>query len=111
MKPGNVLGFVIWTALGLGFVVMGIYEMLSKKEKPFGFWANAKTVSIENVKEYNRALGKLWIIFGIGMTLLGLPLLLGEESLIILSMLGLPVLCIVIMMFYTLKIEGKYRKK
>jgi len=37
---------------------MGIYDMKSKKTKPFGFWANAEVKMIEDVKGYNRALGK-----------------------------------------------------
>ena len=46
--------FVIWTIVGIVFIVMGIYDMNSKKAKPFGFWANAEVGPIEDVKAYNR---------------------------------------------------------
>ena len=41
MEEGKI-AFIIWAVLGVFFVVMGIYDMTSKKEKSFGFWANAE---------------------------------------------------------------------
>ena len=29
--------FIIWTMVGIVFIVMGIYDMNSKKAKPFAF--------------------------------------------------------------------------
>ena len=57
--------FIIWTIVGVVFIVMGIYDMNSKKAKPFGFWANAEVGPIEDVKAYNRALGRLWCVYGV----------------------------------------------
>ena len=53
--------------------------LIPKKAKPFGFWANAEVAPIEDVKGYNRALGMLWCVYGVLFTLIGLPLLDGQE--------------------------------
>ena len=79
---------------------------------PFGFWANAKVGTIENVKGYNRALGILWCVYGVLFILIGLPLL-GEENsgLMIITILGAMFISIGAMIVYTVGIEPKYRKK
>lgn len=48
---GRLAAFIIWTIMGVLFIVMGIYDFNSKKAKPFGFWANAEAAPIEDVKE------------------------------------------------------------
>ena len=55
----RIMAYIIWAILGVFFIAMGIYDINSKKEKPFGFWANADVAPIEDVKGYNRALGIL----------------------------------------------------
>lgn len=66
---------------------------------------------IEDVKGYNRALGKLWCVYGVLFTLIGLPLLVGKNSgLIILPILGAMVISIAAMVVYVIGIEHKYRK-
>lgn len=108
----RVAAFVIWAIIGVLIIVMGIYDLLSKKEKPFGFWANAKVGTIENVKGYNRALGILWCVYGILFILIGLPLLAEENSgLIIIPILGAMFISVGAMAVYTVGIEPKYRKK
>ncbi|EQK42873.1 putative membrane protein [[Clostridium] bifermentans ATCC 638] len=108
------MGFIIWALLGILFIVEGIYCIKSKKEVPFGFWSNGKKPSIEvkNIKAYNKALGKLWCIYGFFLILLGIPLL-GEQNspLIIITLIGSILEVIILMYVYTIKIEGKYRKK
>lgn len=106
-----MLAFILWSLLGLAMVILGIYDYCSKKEVAFGFWANAKIAPIKDVKSYNRALGKLFMVYGILLILLGLPLLIGNKSpLIVLTIVGTSLLSIVVMAIYTIKIEGKYRK-
>lgn len=106
------MAFFIWGILGLAFVVMGIYFFFTKNEKPSGFWANAKRFPIEDIKGYNRAMGKLWCIFGLVFVLLGLPLLSEQNTpFILLSVLGMMVEVIVVMVIYTMVIEKKYRKR
>ena len=109
---GSMLGFIIWFLFGCAFVGLGIFCFTSKKEVAFGFWANAEMLPVTNVKEYNRAVGKLWCLFGIVFAALGLPLLKGENSgWIIVSILGIMAEVIVTMVIYTTVIEKKYRKK
>ena len=110
----RLMAFIIWAIVGVLFIIMGIYDMNSKKEKPFGFWANAKVGPIEDVKGYNRALGILWCVYGVLFTLIGLPLLILDEqnaALIIIPVLGAMLISIVAMAMYTVGIESRYRKK
>lgn len=107
-----MIGFIIWVLLGIAFIALGVYVSCSKKAAAFGFWANAKTFPVEDIKGYNRALGKLWCFYGAILVLLGIPLLAGQNSpYAILSILGILVVTIAVMVIYTLKIEGKYRQK
>ena len=109
---GRWIAFIIWALLGVFFIVMGIYDLSSKKAKPFGFWANAEVASIEDVKGYNRSLGILWCVYGVLFVLIGLPLLAGQNSgSIIISMLGTMFISIGAMIAYVVGIEPKYRKK
>ena len=108
----GAIAYIIWAVIGVMIIAMGIYDMCSKKEKPFGFWANAETAPIEDVKGYNRALGILWCVYGVLFTLIGLPLLAGENSgMLILTMLGTMFISIGAMIVYVICIEPKYRKK
>jgi hypothetical protein len=108
------MGFIIWVLCGMLFIVEGIYCIKSKKEVAFGFWANAKTapIEVENIKAYNKALGKLWCVYGFFFILLGMPLL-GEQNspLTIITLVGVIFELIIVMAVYTIKIEGKYRTK
>ena len=111
MEEGKI-AFIIRAILGVLFIGMGIYDMTSKKAKPFGFWANAEVAPIEDVKGYNRALGRLWCVYGTLFILIGLPLLKGQDAgLLIMTMLGTMFLSIGAMVTYVVGIEPKYRKK
>ena len=104
--------FLIWLAMSACFVIMGIYNIFSKKKSAFGFWANAKVFEVTDVKAYNRALGKLWCVFGVVFALLGLPLLYGQNSpYILLTILGAMLEAIAAMVVYVTVIEKKYRRK
>ena len=108
------MGFIIWALVGMLFIIGGIYCINSKKEVAFAFWANSKTAPIEvkNIKAYNKALGKLWCAYGFFFILLGIPLLEEQNStLIIITSIGAILEVIIFIAVYTIKIEGKYRKK
>ena len=108
------MAFIIWAIMGVLFIVMGIYDINSKKAKPFGFWANAEVGPIEDVKSYNRALGILWCVYGVLFVLIGLPLLIMNEQnagLIAIPMVGTMLISIGAMAVYSIGIEAKYRKK
>ena len=88
------------------------YDCFSKKTVPFGFWANAEVFEVTNIKAYNRAVGCLFIGFGIIFILLGLPLLLGQNSgWIVITILGAMVESVLTMAVYVTVIEKKYRAK
>ena len=107
-----MLAFTIWSIIGLLFIILGIYAFFSKKAQPMGFWANAKMFEVTDVRKYNAAMSKLFIGFGIVFIILGLPLLSGQNSaLIILSVFGVMAEVILMMAIYTIVIEKKYKKK
>ena len=103
-----MIGFVIWSLLGVFIIGLGIKDMFSKN--PVGFWANTETV--KDVKGYNRASGLLFIIYGIIFVILGIPLLEGQNTpYVLLSVIGVMVETIVIMAAYSLVIVKKYEEK
>jgi len=111
MKGDKMAAFIIWLIMSLFFVGMGIVCFISKKEKAFGFWANAETLPVKDVKAYNRALGKLWCAYGVALAFLGIPLLQGQNSAgAVVSILGTMFLSIILMAVYVTVIERKYRK-
>ena len=104
--------FIIWTIMGLIFIVWGIYSIYAKNQKAFGFWANVPKFEVTDVKAYNKALGKLWIGFGAVFIVLGIPFLGGQNSpWVIFSILGCMILAITAMVVYVVAIEPRYRKK
>lgn len=108
----RLIAFTIWAIMGALFIVMGIYNFKFKKAKPFGFWSNVEVVPIEDVKGYNRSLGILWCVYGVLFMLIGLPLLDGKNSgLIIIPIVGVMLISIMTMVVYVIGIEFKYRKK
>lgn len=105
----GIIAFVIWVLCGMLFIGFGIAAFSSKKAA--GFWANVKVPVMEDVKAYNKAVGRLWCVSGGVFILLGLPLLTGQNSpWILLSCEGVLVEIITMMVVYT-RIECKYRKK
>ena len=104
--------FGVWFLMAFCFMGLGIYNFFSKKKSAFGFWANAKVFPVTDVKAYNRALGKLWFVFGVVFALLGLPLLGGKNTpYILISILGAMLEAIAAMVVYVTVIEKKYRKQ
>lgn len=104
-----MVAFVIYCIVSLIFIGFGISSFFAKRA--VGFWANVSLPEIEDIKRYNRAVGWLWIIFGIFMILFGIPLLSGQNSpYVFISVFGIVFEIIAIMILYT-RIERKYRKK
>ena len=102
--------FIVWCLCGMIFIGLGIASFFA--DKPMGFWANAKMFEVTDVKKYNHAVGKMWIVFGIVFMILGIPLIEGQDSpYIIISILGMPVAVVGLMAVYTLFIEKRYKKK
>ena len=107
------MAFFIWSVVGAAFMILGIYVYFSREEKgkAFGFWANAKMFEVHNVKGYNHALGKLYVMFGLVFIFLGLPLRAGQNSpYVVITILGCMLEAIMAMVIYVVVIEKKYRK-
>jgi len=106
------MAFMIWAVCGAAFIVLGIFDSLSKKEVAFSFWANAETFPVNDVKAYNRAIGKLFCVFGIFFIILGIPLLGGQDSpFILLSIIGAMFETIIVMVVYVTVIEKNTEKR
>ena len=106
---GAEIGFIIWAVAGIAIAAIGVRAMFAKKA--VGFWANANPPKIkeEDIKPYNRATGLLLTAYGIVFVLLGLPLLFGQNSAIILvSVVGAMLESIALMVIYTLGISKKF---
>ncbi len=104
--------FILYSLIGAMFILLGIRSFFSKKEVAFGFWANAKMFPVNHVKAYNKAVGKLWCVYGILFILLGIPLLDKQNTpLILVSILGVMMETIAVMVIYVTVIEKKYRKR
>ena len=102
-------GFMICVIVGCFFIGLGILSFFAKTA--VGFWSNTKMFEVNDVKRYNRAVGKLWCAFGIVFILLSLPILDGQNSpLIMITIIGVVVEVLVLMIIYTQVIEKKYRK-
>lgn len=111
MSIGSILGFAIWAAVACFFIGVGIYDFRTDRQKEVGFWANAKTPPMRDVKAYNRAVGKLLMAYGIIFLLLGTPILIENSLLLILSTAGVMLETIAVMAIYMIGIQGKYEKK
>ncbi len=109
MEAGKIWGFVLWLIVGGLLIALGISAFFAKKE--VGFFSNVKPLPMRDVKAYNRAVGKLFIVYGILFAALGLPLLFQNPAFILLSILGVVAETIGTMAVYILVIQNKYERK
>lgn len=106
---GENIGFIIWAVVGCFIIGIGISAFFRKKA--VGFWANIEVEPMNDIKNYNFAMGKLFIAYGVIFIAMGLPMLSGQNSpFILLSVLGVVVETIVVMTIYTLIISKNYKK-
>lgn len=99
---------LIFILLGLLFIGMGIYCYWAKEA--VSFWANIERPLMNQVKEYNRKVGNLWIVYGLSFVILALPFRAGQNSgWIVISVLGVVFMTLWLMIMYSL-LESKYRK-
>ena len=65
---------------------------------------------VTDIRKYNHAMSKLYVVHGMVFIFLGLPLLTGTHKWIIFSVTGVVVETIVLMAVYSLVIKKKYKK-
>ncbi len=102
--------FIIWSLCAVVLLVIGIIDLRS--EKPVGFFAGVKPPKVRDVKKYNRAVARIWIIGAVIFELLGLPFLfLGQNAAgFIIIEIGTVFWAIGLMIAYVL-ISAKYVQK
>ena len=99
--------YLFWLAGDAVTLIFGIYAWLAKE--PVRFWTVGQKIQVNSIKKYNRAVAKLWFLLTIGLAVLGLPLISGQNSAwIVVTILGTVFLSIIFMAVYT-RIEKKYR--
>ena len=105
-----IAGFSIWSVVSLILLVFGILAWRS--EKAVGFFAGVKPPEVTDVRRYNRSVAVLWFAYAVLFELLGLPLFFLKQNHagFLLSVLGVPVISIVLMVLYQ-RILSKYRIK
>ena len=103
-----IVAFVIWSVVAMVFVGIGV--SCRKSKEPVGFFTGVKPPAVKDVKQYNKAVSRLWIVFAVLLEMLGVPFLFAYQNspVFIIVMLGVMVLVIALMVAY-LKIEAKYR--
>ncbi|MCM1496324.1 MAG: hypothetical protein NC089_11075 [Bacteroides sp.] len=106
-----MVAFIIWSLVGILFIGLGICDFHAKQV--VGFWSiipAPEIPEIEDKKHFNRAVGWMWVIFGVLMIVLGIPLLSGQNSpYVFLSVAGIIIEIIAIMIIYT-RLVIKYQK-
>lgn len=109
----EIMGFVIWVICGLLFVGIGIYDYMSKKQ--VGFWANFDVPEVEDVIGFNKAVGRLFIIYGVVFILIGIPLIPSifykNILLVFIPIIGAVFETIWLMVYFVMKIEKDYYPK
>ena len=106
----NILNFILWAISGCLIIAIGINIFFLKKQA--GFMANVNPPKVKDVKGYNHATGKLFVLFGVLLIVFGVPILFDKSSVfMLLSIIGVLILTIATMAVYVLYIEEKYREK
>ena len=109
-----MIDFIIWALAGCLVIGSGIHCFLSREA--VGLFQNGrkynKVFEVTDVQGYNRATGRLDCVFGILFILLGIPLLDGQNSsLVLIPVCGVFPWSIAWIGTYELVICRKYEKK
>ena len=107
MVMDNLMYLIVMWIAAILFIIIGIYAM--NRKKPMWLWSGSpiSESDINDVKAYNRAIGKMWCVFSITMFVGGIV----EFILPISSILILLLTCTVgigFVVWYYHKIEEKY---
>ena len=105
-----IAGFVIWSAIALMLLGIGVWCLRSKKA--VGFFAGVEPPKVTDVRKYNRAVARLWFVYAVLFELLGIPFLFlsRNSAAFLLPVLGTAVLSIGLMIAYN-RILGKYQQE
>ena len=104
-----IMGFIIWTLIAVSFLVIGFLTMKSKS--PVGFYTFVNAPKVKNMKEYNKAVAKLWIVSAIVFEVIGIPILFIEQNspVAIILVFGVLIWVFGLILVYSC-IESKYKQ-
>ena len=104
-----IAGYVIWSAVSILLVGIGVWCWRS--EKAVGFYTGVKPPEVTDVRKYNRSVGKLWFVYAVLFELLYVPLLIPalHHSGILWFGLGTPVITAGLLIGYH-RVLQRYRK-
>lgn len=103
-----LMAFAVWSACACLLAGIGVRAWLSNDA--VGFFAGVAEPKVKDVRKYNRAVAKVWIVLAAVMELLGLPLLTAKQNApeMLLIVVAMPLLVIGAMVAYV-RIENKYK--
>ena len=103
-----MIAFVIWSLCACLLLGIGVHAWRSTTA--VGFFAGVTPPKVSDVRAYNRAVAKVWMVMAALMELFGLPLLTARQNApeILLIVLAVPLLVIGMMIAYV-RIENKYK--
>ena len=103
-----IIAFVIWSIVAALFLAIGIG--IRKSKNAVGFFTGVKPPEVKDIKRYNHAVSKLWIVVAVILEIMGIPFLFIEQNTPVFIFLILGVVALVIgMAFVYIKIESKYK--
>lgn len=105
----GIIAFAVWSIVALTFAIIGISSR--KSAEPVGFFSNVKPPKVKDVKQYNKAVSTIWIVFAVVFEILGIPILVFEQNspVFLVVILGVAALLIGIIIAY-FKVEAKYKE-
>ena len=103
-------GFVIWTAVSLVLLVIGIAAW--KADNAVAFFTGTKPPEVSDVKKYNHSIAGLWFVYAVLFELLGVPFLYAKHNAadFLWAIAGVPVITIGLMLAYN-RILRRYERK
>lgn len=103
-----IIAFVIWSAVSVIFLIIGISTWQLKEA--VGFFTFVNPPKVKDTKQYNHAVAKIWFTVAFVFEILGIPFLWLKQnsSLTIFIILGVVILGIAMMITYT-RVEAKYK--
>ena len=105
-----IAGFVIWTAVALLLLGIGIRSWRSGRT--VGSYAGVKPPEVSDMRKYNRSVAVLWIVYAVLFELMGLPFLFVKHNspAFLWSSAGVPVITIAMMIVYN-RILRRFERK
>lgn len=104
------IGFSIWSAVTVIFLVLAARSFRS--EEAAGFFAGVTPPKVTDIRRYNRAVGRIWLVYGVMYELLGVPILFMEQNSpwFLVIILGAVFWTIALVVTYVIT-ENKYRTR